>query len=35
VLHALMDTIRSAGSRPADIAAALSALPPAERGFRG
>jgi hypothetical protein len=35
VLHALMDTIRSAGSRPADIATALSALPPAERGFTG
>jgi hypothetical protein len=30
VLHALMDTIRGAGSRPTDIAAALSALPPIE-----
>ena len=35
VLHALMDTIRSAGPRLSDIADALSALPPAERGFRG
>ena len=30
VLHALMDTIRTAGPRAADIAAALSALPPIE-----
>ena len=30
VLHALMDTIHTAGSRPANIAAALSALPPIE-----
>jgi hypothetical protein len=30
VLHTLMDTIHAAGSRPTDIAAALSALPPIE-----
>ena len=30
MLHALMDTIHAAGSGQADIAAALSALPPIE-----
>jgi len=32
VLHSLIDTVRSAGSREADIAAALACLPPEEPG---
>ena len=34
VLHSLMDTIAGAGTRQADIAAALQDLPPIEPGFR-